>query len=124
MRNLNYAILNRQSCSELQAQSREKASFEIRLLLVYLQYLLSPKAPIIARICLQSSVELARRKKKSWFGDVCKAASKLPIECPPHLRYASVYWGTHLSLIPVGTSWPELASELQIWANKHILNWN
>jgi hypothetical protein len=42
---------------------------------------------------------------------------------PPHLRYASVYWGTHLSLIPIGTSWPELASELQIWANKHILNW-
>ncbi|KAJ7248235.1 hypothetical protein B0H12DRAFT_1020182 [Mycena haematopus] len=60
------------------------------VLLVYLQYLLGPKVPEFARACLKSSVELARRNKKSWFGDLCTAASKLPFECPlPEIENAT-----------------------------------
>ncbi|KAJ7707021.1 mycorrhiza-induced WD40-repeat domain protein [Mycena olivaceomarginata] len=41
----------------------------------------------------------------------------------PHLRYASVYWGTHVSLIPLGMVHPDLVSELTILAKIHILHW-
>ncbi|KAJ7814651.1 hypothetical protein B0H13DRAFT_455612 [Mycena leptocephala] len=42
---------------------------------------------------------------------------------PPHLRYASMHWGTHLSIIPVGAATESLISELQLWSTKHLLHW-
>lgn len=53
------------------------------ILLVYLQYLVSLKLPHFARAALNSSTELAVTGKKSWAGDVLKAATKLPFACPP-----------------------------------------
>jgi hypothetical protein len=53
------------------------------LLLVYLQYLLTPKAPRLARAALNSSIELASAGKKSWARDVLTVATKLPFDCPP-----------------------------------------
>jgi hypothetical protein len=53
------------------------------VLLGYHQYLLGLALPHLARACLNSSIELAARGKKSWFGNLCTAASKLPFECPP-----------------------------------------
>ncbi|KAJ7936013.1 hypothetical protein B0H13DRAFT_1853716 [Mycena leptocephala] len=80
-------ILNVHSHSMLAPLFTETGIMPLRVrrylvLLVYLQYLLSPKLPVLARVCLKISIELARRKK-SWFGDLCTAASKLPFECPP-----------------------------------------
>ena len=43
------------------------------LLLGYLQYLLSLKPSHLARACLNSSIELAAARKKSWVGDVLSA---------------------------------------------------
>ncbi|KAJ7652699.1 hypothetical protein DFH06DRAFT_1093769 [Mycena polygramma] len=81
-------ILNVHSHSMLAPLFTETGIMPLRVrrylvMLVYLQYLLGPKVPEFARVCLKSSIELARRKKKSWFGDLCTAASKLPFECPP-----------------------------------------
>jgi hypothetical protein len=41
----------------------------------------------------------------------------------PHLRYASVHWGTHISLIPLGTIHPNLVSELTVLTKTHMLHW-
>jgi hypothetical protein len=37
----------------------------------------------LARACLNSSIELAGLRKKSWAGDVLTAATRLPFACPP-----------------------------------------
>ncbi|KAF8137938.1 hypothetical protein K438DRAFT_1494664, partial [Mycena galopus ATCC 62051] len=60
------------------------------VLLSYLQYLLNLEQTHFTRASLDSSVQLAAHRKKSWFGDVCKAASKMPFHCPPpDMRNAS-----------------------------------
>ncbi|KAJ6597864.1 hypothetical protein B0H10DRAFT_742734 [Mycena sp. CBHHK59/15] len=42
---------------------------------------------------------------------------------PAYLRYASIYWGTHLSLVPLGAVDSTLISELAILSKTHILHW-
>ncbi|KAJ7744243.1 hypothetical protein DFH07DRAFT_777108 [Mycena maculata] len=47
-----------------------------------IQYLLSFKLPHLAHACLNSSIELAARGKRSWAGDVLTAAKKLKFPIP------------------------------------------
>ncbi|KAJ6599388.1 quinon protein alcohol dehydrogenase-like superfamily [Mycena sp. CBHHK59/15] len=42
---------------------------------------------------------------------------------PAYLRYASIHWGTHLSLVPLGAVDSTLISELAILSKTHILHW-
>lgn len=42
---------------------------------------------------------------------------------PAYLKYAAIYWGTHLSLIAGGTAHPALISELHTLTTTHILHW-
>jgi hypothetical protein len=42
---------------------------------------------------------------------------------PAHLKYAAIYWGTHLSLILPGSAHPDLVWELQSLTTTHILHW-
>jgi hypothetical protein len=53
------------------------------VLLNYLRYIWTLEPTHLARACLNSSIELATQGKKSGFGDLCKATSKLPFDCPP-----------------------------------------
>jgi hypothetical protein len=48
-------------------------------------YLLMLETTRLAHACLNGSVELAAQlqaREEIWFGDVCKAASKLLFNCP------------------------------------------
>ncbi|KAJ6616122.1 WD40-repeat-containing domain protein [Mycena sp. CBHHK59/15] len=42
---------------------------------------------------------------------------------PAYLQYAAIYWGTHLSLVPLGAVDSTLISELAILSKTHILHW-
>ncbi|KAF7368291.1 hypothetical protein MVEN_00150100 [Mycena venus] len=42
---------------------------------------------------------------------------------PAHLKYAAIYWGTHLSLIPPDAAHSNLVSALHILTTTHILHW-
>ncbi|KAJ7832893.1 hypothetical protein B0H14DRAFT_1171953 [Mycena olivaceomarginata] len=42
---------------------------------------------------------------------------------PAHLRYASIYWGTHLALMSSGPSISTLKSEFEAFTKTHILHW-
>ncbi|KAJ7660993.1 quinon protein alcohol dehydrogenase-like superfamily [Mycena rosella] len=42
---------------------------------------------------------------------------------PAHLRYASIHWSTHLSMLPRNIVHPSLISELGHFADTHLLHW-
>ena len=52
------------------------------LVLSHLRYFLSLDDSHYARAALNSSIELSGKGKKSWAGDLTKAATRLPFECP------------------------------------------
>jgi hypothetical protein len=81
-------ILNLHSHSMIAPLFTETGIMPLRVrrylvLLSYLRYLLGLEPTHLAKASLNSSLQLAVHGKKSWFGDVCKAASKMPFQCPP-----------------------------------------
>ncbi|KAJ6473411.1 hypothetical protein C8R47DRAFT_719494 [Mycena vitilis] len=47
----------------------------------------------------------------------------LDTSIPTHLRYASTYWATHISMIPPGTLDTDIYPELRKWVTTHMLHW-
>ncbi|KAJ7171465.1 hypothetical protein C8R46DRAFT_993588 [Mycena filopes] len=81
---------------------------------------------ILALRCIKCMNSMLRRN----IGGISRGDSTASIgfnalkdRIPLHLRYASIYWASHLSLASVGGEPPGLINELEVWANTNLLHW-